>query len=63
MTPAWPPRLLIGCKSDLKTSTASVSRLRALQASRRLGAVLYVETGSGKSASSSIATFEVNIDI
>ena len=63
MTPDWPPRLLIGCKSDLKTSTASVSRLRALQASRRLGAVLYVETGSGKSAGSSIATFEVNIGI
>jgi len=52
------PRLLIGCKSDLKTSSASVSRLRALQASRRLGAVLYVETEAGKSASSSIATFE-----
>ena len=56
------PRLLIGCKSDLVTHTASVSvsRLRALHAARRLGAVLYVETEAVKSASSSIATFEVN---
>ena len=62
MIPDKIPRLLIGCKSDLVTSASvSVSRLRALHAARRLGAVLYVETEAVKSASSSIAAFEVNI--
>jgi len=35
-----------------------VPRLRALHATRRLGAVLYVETETGKSGSSSLAAFE-----
>ena len=54
------PILLIGCKSDLKTSGTAVPRLRALHATRRLGAVLYVETETGKSGSSSLAAFEVD---
>ena len=44
----------------MTSASVSVSRLRALHAARRLGAVLYVETEAVKSASSSIAAFEVN---